>query len=244
MKLYKYMQADYALEAIRTGTIKVSTLNDVNDPDEFMPNFLLTLPDQRRTNALSFPDAKEQFKRGWCSAHGFISLSASWDNNAMWGMYGDKMRGIVLQFDVLNESRAFPVKYSNSRPVFTEMDCRELDDERGRCFYGQKGIAWQYEQEWRILVGYRDWIVKPLPNGKEIFFKRLDALLMLRGVLLGPHCSKNIRDVRMALEEMGVTDQTEIITLVNDFQTYVIRIGLCEHFEHGTWRTLDSPSPM
>jgi len=244
MTLYKYMRADYALEFIRTGMIKVSTLEDVNDPDEFMPNFILTLPDSRRTSALSLPDAKEQFKRGWCSAHGFISLSATWDNNAMWGIYGDRLRGMVLQFEVAPESQVFPVKYNNSRPNFTEHACRNLDDEKGRCFYGQKGLAWQHEQEWRILVGYRDWVVKTLPNGKEIFFKKLDSLMMLRGVLLGSYCSKTIRDVRMALEEMGTTNQTEIITLCSAFDTYAIQAGLCERFENGQWHTVNSPNPM
>ena len=37
MKLYKYTTAEYGLAAIREKRLKVATLSDVNDPNEWIP---------------------------------------------------------------------------------------------------------------------------------------------------------------------------------------------------------------
>ena len=249
MRLYKYMRADYALETIRTGMIKVSTLTDVNDPDEFMPSFqnLSAFP-SNNGNVFAIPDSKDQFRRGWCSKHGFISLAANWDNGAMWGIYGDKCRGIALRFETYITEQVFPVKYNASRAVFSQEDISKMpDSEKGRCFYGQKGQMWSFEQEWRRLVGCDVWKSKKLNESKAIYFWTPDATLILTGVLLGPQCEANIGDVRVALNEGPfpvVTQNMEIIMLQSDLETYALRTAYCERYENGAWRVGVKPLPM
>lgn len=249
MILYKYMRADYALDAIRTGMIKVSTLADVNDPDEFMPSFRnVAIMPSSNGNVFAIPDAKDQFRRGWCSEHGFISLSANWDNNAMWGIYGDKCRGIALRFDAPSDEHVFPVKYNASRAVFTQRDVSMMpDNEKGRCFYGQKGQLWLFEQEWRRLVHCDDWISSKISNGKIIYFWKLDMTLTLTGVILGPQCEVNIGSVRVAFNESPLSriiHDFEIIMLQSDLETYVLRAAYCDRYEQGAWRVGVMPRPM
>lgn len=249
MRLFKYMKADYALDAIRTGMIKVSTLADVNDPDEFVPSFRnLSVIPTHNGNIFAIPDAKDQFRRGWCSEHGFISLSANWDNNAMWGIYGDKCRGIALRFEALFDEQVFPVKYNASRAVFTQEDIHSMDDnEKGRCFYGQKGQMWLFEQEWRRLVHCDDWVSRRLPADRTIYFWRSDATLILTGAILGPQCEINIGDVRVAFHERSypdITNGTEVILLQSDLDTYALEIGYCDRYENGAWHVGVMPRPM
>ena len=249
MRLYKYMKAEYAMDVIRTGMIKVSTLADVNDPDEFMPSFRnLSIMPPHSGNIFAIPDAKDQFRRGWCSEHGFISLSASWDNNAMWGMYGDKSHGIALRFEVSVDEKVFPVKYNASRASFTQEDISKMsDDEKGRCFYGQKGQMWLFEQEWRRLVNCKDWVPKPSMDGNTMYFWNVDASLILTGVILGPQCMVNFGDVRVALQNSpypDVTHGTEIMLLQSDLESYALRVGYCDRYENGVWRVGAMPHPM
>ena len=249
MILYKYMRADYALEAIRSGLIKVSTLADVNDPDEFMPSFRnLSIMPTHNGNIFAIPDAKDQFRRGWCSEHGFISLSENWDNAAMWGLYGDKCRGIALRFEARTDGVVFPVKYNASRAIFTYDDIQKMDNnEKGRCFYGQKGQMWLFEQEWRRLVHCDSWISHKSSNGKMIYLWKPDTTMILTGVLLGPQCEANMGDVRVAMKERvhpDITYGTEIMLLQSDLETYALRIGYCDRYENGAWSIGVAPHAM
>lgn len=249
MRLYKYMKAEYALAVLRSGMLKVSTLADVNDPDEFMPSFRnLSIMPTQNGSVFAIPDSKDQFRRGWCSEHGFISLSANWDNNAMWGMYGDKCCGIALRFEAADCDAVFPVKYNASRAIFTQDDIQAMnDEEKGRCFYGQKGQMWLFEQEWRRLVHCADWVSHKLSDEKTIYLWKPDSTLILTGVLIGPQSETNIGDVRVALKENpshNAMRNMEIMLMQSDLETYALRVAYCERYEGGKWYLGATPRPM
>ena len=72
MKLYKYTTADYGLAAIRDRRLKVSTLADVNDPNEWLP--IMRDPDTGE-DWHSQKVYRQQYKDFWAQRRGFISFS-------------------------------------------------------------------------------------------------------------------------------------------------------------------------
>ena len=84
---------------------------------------------------------------------GILSLSAKPDDLLMWSYYADGHRGLCLQFR-LNGDRLFgceltQVRYEPEPPRFTVYDRIDLDWTRRSL--STKALAWQHEQEWRIL---------------------------------------------------------------------------------------------
>ena len=72
MKLYKYTTAEYGLAAIREKRLKVATLSDVNDPNEWIP---IMRDDETGQDFHIIPENRGKFKSVWMGRWGFISLS-------------------------------------------------------------------------------------------------------------------------------------------------------------------------
>ena len=82
MKLYKYMSAKWAVEFLRTHELKVTTFEDTNDPDEWVPYRLCA--DGR--DYLVEPYRRKLFRSNVGSKYGFISLFSQMDNNIVKGV--------------------------------------------------------------------------------------------------------------------------------------------------------------
>lgn len=193
--LYKYLQADYALDALREKRIKVSTVLDANDPNEWLPAFI---DPQSGMDFNANPELRGAFRYRWSYRYGFVSLSSVWDNLVMWGHYADKFRGVVLAFDVLDESKVFEVKYFKDRYVVTHDDMRHCDDEKLGKLIARKDVSWAYESEWRFLVNLQA-CTSMRVHDRTIYFSSFDTCLRLAGVWLGSECSVTMEDVHMAL---------------------------------------------
>jgi hypothetical protein len=95
MRVYYFTDEEFALSNIINERIKVSLLDDLNDPYEFL------------SVDLSDKDFRKSFKSGRDQAAktaGVICFSKSWKNPLMWGHYGNKHKGICLGFDVEDEN--------------------------------------------------------------------------------------------------------------------------------------------
>ena len=66
----------------------------------------------------------------------------------MWAHYGDKHRGICLEFDVWqpNLSSAIRVQYRETYPTFP------LDDGTDISPFYTKSAEWAYEEEYRLIA--------------------------------------------------------------------------------------------
>lgn len=195
MMLYKYLQADYALAALREKRIKVSTVLDANDPNEWLPAFI---DPQTGMDFNANPELRGSFRYRWSYRYGFVSLSSVWDNLVMWGQYADKFRGVVLAFDILDESKVFEVEYLKDRYVLTQDEVRHCDDEKLGKLVARKDESWFYESEWRILVNLQACTSMRIQD-RTIYFSPFDPVLRLAGVLLGSECTVTMEDVHMAL---------------------------------------------
>ncbi|QKQ26313.1 DUF2971 domain-containing protein [Candidatus Reidiella endopervernicosa] len=144
MRVYYYTAEEFALSNIINERIKISLIDDLNDPFEFLGV------------DLSNKSFRQAFKAGRCRSKecGIISFSKDWNNPLMWAHYGDKHKGMCLGFDI-HDSHIKEVTY------FPERMAPEVDMEKK---YGgltedivvnlmcTKYIGWKYENEVRVIV--------------------------------------------------------------------------------------------
>lgn len=202
MKLYKYLSAQYALEYLRTRELKVATLEDVNDPNEWIPCLKLN---RAVTNSLSDSMNRAAFKEKWGKRYGFISFSSQFDNSVMWAHYADKSRGITLEFEIIPNASipVFQVSYLSARYLLDDNEMsKEPNKEQVRCFMAQKDKVWEYESEWRILVELASCSVYPNAVGRNIYCMGVDTWVRFSGVLLGAECQVQFGHVLTAVGEM------------------------------------------
>ena len=224
MKLYKYMCAQYALDYLRTGKLKVSTLYDVNDPNEWIPYF----SSNEGFDYLADKGKLLAFKNQWSSKYGFVSLSAQMDSSVMWGHYGDKFKGMLLEFSVKDTNKVFPVRYQSSRYFLDQHEIdRPVTQNQMIEFLAQKSHEWSYEAEWRFLVQLSDCEVERLVDNRPIYLCEPEGqkppALALSGVVLGPDCPLTFGHVLTAVGSSRQGCMT-VIRMGFDSRTYALTV--------------------
>ena len=224
MKLYKYMSADFGLEVLKTRKIKVSTILDANDPNEWRP----VCPDLKNgvDDYLKVPRFRAQFRYLWAYKYGFISLSSRWDNIVMWGHYADKCRGVVVEFTCKEEVPLQKIDYTDIRYVLDEAELCSTDTDKIERLVARKAKAWEYEKEYRLLVDLRACTTRRIGNNTLFFSGIENAAIRLSGIMLGPESTVTLYDVHDA---MGSTPPIgfESVQLASDSHTY--GIVACDH---------------
>ena len=162
------------------------------------------------------PTLAQHVQRNVGDRFGVLSLTEDPANLLMWAHYGECHRGLVFEFDITNPffsqpfaegaiGRLFRVTYSQSRPAITMYDTRiplETHVENlTRDTLLTKSIAWQYEQEWRLIY--------PLDNSEQYPHKADGRLHLfpfpasaLRSVILGARATDaTLQAVRAAIHD-------------------------------------------
>lgn len=93
-------------------------------------------------------------------------LCTSFKNKLMWSHYSSSHTGFCIEYDFSGNDKAalnnlpFPIYYSNKRPTVpweNTINCSTQDSENAalKLMVGMltKGDTWEYENEWRILIG-------------------------------------------------------------------------------------------
>ena len=158
----------------------------------------VTLPvDDKQNDFQSF--LKEYFN----SILGVICFSKRWSDPVMWSHYADEHRGIALGFDI-NDEHAYCVRYEQERLARSYSFTDEIPSEEFIIeSITTKFKSWEYEQEVRMMVKLetecnRVWIPK---EEKDVFFFTFCDELILKEVILGPCCDKNIVDIRDIVDD-------------------------------------------
>ena len=108
------MEARYAVEAVETLRLKVSTIDSLNDPYEVNPSFIVSENIGKEADSKLFA---ETYREMLCQNYGFICFSATCDDPVLWAHYGDKNRGIALEFNwPLHDRWLKEVDYTDDRP--------------------------------------------------------------------------------------------------------------------------------
>ncbi len=184
MRLYNLSPTIHALANIALRRIKVSRIEDLNDPFELLS---VSLRDKRLRQG--FRKAKEQIH----SQNGVICFSRSWQNPVLWSHYADKHRGICLGFEV-DDNCVMPVSYE------TDLSKFEVDSQAAQSLiteqYVQRLLAtkfrdWEYEGEARVYVG----LDHSTAEG-GLYFADYSENMQLREIILGARCDVPIKKAR------------------------------------------------
>ena len=94
-RLYKFTKAEFALSALRSRRLKISTLDDLNDPFD---QYSVDTTDQGVAAFL------EQYLLHFRAKNGLLCFSRNWDNLLLWSHYANSHAGICLGFDIPDDS--------------------------------------------------------------------------------------------------------------------------------------------
>ncbi|MGB5158305.1 MAG: DUF2971 domain-containing protein [Desulfobacterales bacterium] len=159
MILYKY--CDERIDLLRNTRIKVSNLFDINDPFEFLPQFLENFSELDRMLDSLYEYQKENYR--------ILSLSQSECNVVMWRHYCNKHKGILYKIDTTKivpdggiEDPFVEVTYAKDRPsidlqaLAKALEKKETDELEAsvKLITYTKFEDWKYEREYRAIVQY------------------------------------------------------------------------------------------
>lgn len=107
---------------------------------------------------LLMPKFQEVMARKFEDLVGILCLSEVADSLLMWAHYADSHRGFLIEFDersLFFDRRVNPddelrhlrkVTYNSQRPALTLADVKDFSS------FMTKGVDWEYEAEWRMIV--------------------------------------------------------------------------------------------
>ncbi len=204
VRLYKFSRAEHSLDNLRKRRVKVSTLDDLNDPFEFQP-FRLPTKEYRK--------AWSKIRQQLWKEKGIISFSKSWNNPVIWSHYADGHKGLALGFDIDSNLLA-DVSYRKTRmlaPRILDLPIGEALSHVSRAMR-TKYEHWVYEEEARLFAS-----CKERDSNTGLFFKEFDDALVPKEVIIGARSDVGSADIRKATE--GLEDIT-ITTTRLAFKTF------------------------
>lgn len=170
MRVYKFLTAHFALKSLYEKRLKISTIQDLNDPFELIPYDL-----SDKAQRWAFQSTRDQL----AANRGILSFSADWHDPVIWAHYSDKHRGICLGFEV-PEDIAKHVDYVTERLPFPTEHPPILEHAEAMLF--TKFTNWKYEQEVRIWATLEE-------EEDGFYFKDFDDTLRLVEVIVGARCT-------------------------------------------------------
>jgi len=214
------MKAKWALESLSEKKIKVTTLDEVNDPFEWLPGVLN--PKAWDTAGLNrwLDGFSSDFKSSW----GMICLCADKTNPVMWAHYADKHKGIALEFDYILDpelKELVKIDYSYDRVCLDPKVVNPIwrDGQKSTEFM-QKAMStkyesWQYEKEYRVIVPLKSCMIQ---SGN--YFIKLPDNFLTR-VILGVNCEYTDDDVVEAAGQ-DLSESIEIVQAKRSLNTFMI----------------------
>jgi hypothetical protein len=189
MIVYQLMPAAYALEDLRRRRVKVSRLEDLNDPFELLGGRL-----ERSGHRAQMREWRQYMSR----ISRLLCFSRRYMNPVLWSHYADKHRGMALAFDI-PANLLHDVLYAPDR---LEIDFEAEAKSSGgvspvtvQRLLTTKFADWQYEDELRMFVRPEE-----VTRYAELEFMPFGPDLKLAAVYVGSRCGATLSDVRNALQ--------------------------------------------
>jgi hypothetical protein len=177
-RVYKFLDAKFGMKTLREKRLKISTLDDLNDPFELLP---FGMADKTNRAALN------QARKIWGTEHGILCFSASWCDPVVWAHYSDKHRGLCLGFEIPEEVGT-EVHYISERLSLPEK--LALDDATAWVF--TKYENWSYEKEIRCCARLDEAF-------DGLYFMAFGETLKLVEVIVGARCDLTEQMISEAL---------------------------------------------
>ncbi|MBZ5596607.1 MAG: DUF2971 domain-containing protein [Acidobacteriia bacterium] len=175
-RVYKFLKAEHGRSSLKNRRLKVSTIDDLNDPFDLCS---IDTTDPRIEAAV------EELIRSFKGRTGLLCFSRNWDNLLLWSHYGASHTGVCLGFNIPDDQpdRGFDmdVRY---QPNLLRVGCPEdVNYDLANRLLRTKHECWSYEQEVRMFVSLKD---PPDENGLSWFNFGRD--LILKEVIVGAQC--------------------------------------------------------
>lgn len=173
--LYHFTRLEYALSSIAFRRMKMSLLDELNDPFEMCA---VDMSDPWHKEAI------EKNKAELSSKYGVVCFCGNWSNPLMWGHYADSHAGVALGFEVSDEV-LIKVDYTEKRVKlsFNPITKKIENPDAIQLIIGTKYIDWKYEDEHRFYSNLSD---ETCESGR--YFAEFSERLILREVILGYRC--------------------------------------------------------
>ncbi|WP_394199352.1 DUF2971 domain-containing protein [Litoreibacter albidus] len=196
MRVYKFYPAKWGCEALTKRRLKVSPIDELNDPFEYLS---LDLGD-KDVRAWA-----KELRRIVSQENGIISFSKSWKQPLMWAHYADSHKGIAIGFDV-PDHLLFKIDYVKNRikPHADVDHSQSAMEHLVHKLLRTKHKEWSYEDEYRL--------VRPLENclrEDEKFFSAFNDKTRIQEVILGArYQSSQLEELESDLKSVGVKFRT------------------------------------
>lgn len=148
---YHFLSSKYAIHDLERKMIRVSTLDNLNDPFELMPYLRYC----NNAGIKHYMDIRKQI----LDIYGLLCFSKTWEEPLLWSHYADKHKGMALGFEIY-ELDIFDVIY-NPNPIRKQIELTNKLDTNKNLFLELAQIKyrkWNYEEESRILIKLKNCI--------------------------------------------------------------------------------------
>jgi hypothetical protein len=191
MRLYHFVSEKHGIEDVQRRRLKVSRIEDLNDPFELLG---LELADGALRQR--FLELKHQMSQD----RGILCFSRAWTNPVQWSHYADRHRGVCFGFEV-RPGLSMPVEYKARRLAreARQLLTGPLTRETMRKVLCTKYSHWRYEQEERIFVSLED----KNQDSKGHYFENFSSDLALVTVIVGARSSISRDQISQALGSMS-----------------------------------------
>jgi len=184
VRVYRFLDAQFGLKSLYERRLKISRIEDLNDPFEFLP-FDLT-HDIMRNHI-------ESVKANAHSSQGLLCFSSSWSNPLIWAHYSDRHKGLCLGFEIpYGDSVIYKAK-----PIQMALD-DSIEETRRliKDYKNTKYSGWCYEDEVRV------W--KKLEDQESLCFADFGDELRLSEVIAGMACPITEAELVRAIADPSV----------------------------------------
>jgi Protein of unknown function (DUF2971) len=228
MRVYRYLNEQYGLEALQEREIKVGRLLELNDPADCRP-VLVGAPKQKSEKEDEAFAA--DYLAGLYQDIGVVCYSAVISDPVIWSHYADSHRGIALgfDFDPVSGSPLYKVAYQDDRP---QIDYQIAQDLRpgGQMTpdfiqkviingFTCKASSWCYEKEYRRFVSLGSHPIRM--KGANYFEKDFSCA---DEVVLGLRCRLTESDIiRAAVQKGGQFERCRVRRAQLDRTTYTLK---------------------
>jgi hypothetical protein len=226
MIVYKYVKPERR-EDLRTGLIRFTQADALNDPFEVNPSFsefisggieyakaqVKYTPTDLEIQAFAQEEAG-RFRQMLIPEYLMLSLSRTNNNPLMWSHYASCHYGFVIGFDANHpffidaqslKSKLLPVEYSGTRYVLPRME--DWTRENTLPVFLRKSTDWAYEQELRMFMPARNASEQHQdPHGVPIYLLKFPGESLAQ-IVFGLFVQKDVKD--------------ETIELLNEFYPHV-----------------------
>jgi hypothetical protein len=208
MRVYHFLNREYGLKDLRERRLKVTRLDDINDPFELLPT-CATSEIRSRFRA---------FRNDVAKTLGLMCFSKTWHDPVQWSHYAEKHKGLCLGFDIPNGPKGplFDVRYQRQR---MNADLAKLNGtpaqhrEELQRWFTTKFEHWRYEQEVRAFL-----ILSNMTPESDLYYVDFDQETQLKQVIVGD-CSDLSRDnINEALGDL--VDSVEVFKARLAFRSY------------------------